>query len=31
MRETLGHDVKYDEGEMTSMYTTLENIFSDIK
>ena len=30
-RETLGHGVKYDEEEMTSMYTTLENIFSNIK
>ena len=31
MRETLGHGVKYDEEEMTSMYTTLGNIFSGIK
>ena len=29
--ESLDNGIKYDEEEMTSMYTTLENIFSDIK
>ena len=30
-KESLDNGIKYDEEEMTSMYTTLENIFSDIK
>ena len=30
-KESLDNGIKYDEEEMTSMYTTLENMFSDIK